>query len=115
MPASRFLPRGAAVMFALALLGSIGVGTASADPNNANSRYILAADCDGRTVDLVTIGGAAGHDLASHDVFVVFGATVDGVWTLPLIPGQAAKDLSTCSYSNFGPDIVIYGQWRSDK
>jgi hypothetical protein len=97
------------------LLGTIGVGAVSADPINDNSRYIYGANCDGELVDLVTNMGASAHDLDSSRTFVLMGATIDGVWTLPLAePGQAKKDLSTCSYTAHDHAIVIYGKWKAD-
>ena len=95
----------------VALLLTLGVGTTLADPVDPNSRYIPGADCDGQVTNLVTMYGAASQDLGSTRVFVLMGAMRDGVWTLPLVPGQASKDLATCRYSNFGHDDVIFGRW----
>jgi hypothetical protein len=99
---------------AIALILTLGVGTASAQPDNANIRTIPGANCDGQTVDLVTMNGAAAWDAATESVFVLMGAMRDGVWTLPIPRGQADRDLSTCEYTNFGHDDVIFGIWVAD-
>ena len=98
----------------IALVLTLGVGTASAAPSNANVTTIAGADCDGQSVDLVTIAGTVAWDVVGGRVFVMMGSTVDGVWFVPLVPGQAERDLATCRYGNFGHDAVIYGIWVSD-
>jgi len=95
----------------IVLMLTVGVGSATAQPDNKNLRSIPGADCDGQIVDLVTMYGSAAWDAATGAVFVLMGATRDGVWVVPLVPGQAAKDLDTCRYTNFGHDDVIYGMW----
>jgi hypothetical protein len=100
-----------AIVASVALLATLGAGTALASPANVNTRYIPGADCDGQSVDLATMQGAAAWDVATGRVFVLMGLTVDGVWAAPIPKGQAKADLSTCSYDNFGPHIVIYGMW----
>jgi hypothetical protein len=101
----------AAVVGGVALLLTVGIGSVSAQPANDNIRTIAGADCEGQTVDLVTMNGAAAWDAATGRVFVLMGATRDGIAILPLVPGQADKDLSTCRYTNFGHLDVIYGMW----
>jgi hypothetical protein len=96
---------------AAALVLTLGIGTASAAPSDPNIRAIPGANCEGQTVDLVTMNGAAAWDAATGRVFVLMGATVNGVWVTPIPPGQSTKNLSSCSYDNFGPHIVIYGTW----
>ena len=101
----------AALIGAVAMVMTVGVPAVAAMPGNDNARSIPGADCDGQTVDLVTMNGAAAWDADSGRVFVLMGAQVDGVWTLPISNGQSSKSLSTCAYDNFGPHIVIYGKW----
>jgi hypothetical protein len=100
----------AVAISAAMVAASLAAGVVSADPNNKNSRYIYGADCDGQSVDLVTESGAAAQDLNSISVFALMGATVDGVWVVAIPNGQIDK-VTTCTYSNFGHDVVIYGRW----
>jgi hypothetical protein len=93
---------------------TLGAGTASAAPIKS-SVTIAGADCDGRTVDLITNGGPVAWDLAGQRVFVLMGASRDGVWLFPIVPGQATHDLAQCRYTNFGHDDVIYGIWAPDR
>ena len=103
----------AAVVAGQVLVLTLGIGTASAQPDNGNVRAIPGAHCDGQSVDLVTMFGAAAWNQATGAVFVLKGVTVDGAWTVPIPNGQASKALSTCSYDNFGPHITIYGSWET--
>jgi hypothetical protein len=107
--------RFAALVGAVAMVMTVGVPAVAAFPGNENVRSIPGADCDGQTVDLVTMNGAAAWDADSGRVFVLKGAQVDGEWTLPISNGQSSKRLSTCAYDNFGPHIVIYGKWVTPK
>ena len=100
-----------ALVGAAAIVLSVGVGTVAAAPSNENIRTIPGANCEGQTVDLVTMQGAASWNTASGAVFVLMGVQVNGVWAVPIPNGQSSKNLSTCSYDNFGPHIVIYGKW----
>ena len=47
----------------IVLLVTVGVGTASADPINKNSRY-LTVNCNGEILDIVTESGSAAQILA---------------------------------------------------
>lgn len=104
------------------LILTVGVGTALADPINSNSRYVYGAQCGPaggsptESVDFVTNMGAAGHDLNSPRTFELMGATVNGVWVVPLAePGQAKKNLIACSFTNLeGVPVVWYGKWKLD-
>jgi hypothetical protein len=97
------------VLGAMVLLGSVGVGTVSADPINKNSRY-FSANCDGAILDFVTQSGAAAQVLSDGRVVVLQGATEDGVWILPISNGQSKADLVECVYTQLfdGHQFVIY-------
>ncbi|MFL5709011.1 MAG: hypothetical protein ACJ77Y_08520 [Chloroflexota bacterium] len=101
----------AALVGAVAMVMTVGVSAVAAFPGNENVRAIPGADCDGQTVNLVTMNGSAAWDAGSGRVFVLMGAQVNGFWTLPISNGQSSKSLSTCAYDNFGSDVVIYGKW----
>ena len=109
------MKRLAGVVGAVVLTLTIGVGIASAAPDNKNVRSIPGADCGGQTVDLVTMYGSSAWDITNGRVFVLMGATRDGAWIVPLSNGQDGRDLATCHYTNFGHDDVIYGKWVSDQ
>ena len=51
--------RFAALVGAVAMVMTVGVPAVAAFPGNENVRSIPGADCDGQTVDLVTMNGAA--------------------------------------------------------
>jgi hypothetical protein len=99
----------------LVLVLTLGVGTASADPLNGNTRYVYGVNCGGELVDFDLNMGAAAHDLNSSRVFQLMGATVNGVWVVPLAePGQAKKDLTACSFTSLqGNAVVWYGKWKT--
>ncbi len=103
-----------ATVGALLLLGTVGVGAVSADPINGNSRY-FSASCNGELVDFVTNMGASGHVVGDSRVFVLFGATEDGAWIVPLVPGQSKKDLVVCTYTELfdGHQFVVYGKFKT--
>ena len=94
---------------ALALLGTVGVGAASADPVNTNSRY-FSANCDGEILNFVTNNGGAAHVIGDSRVAVLQGATRDGVWILPISNGQSKADLVECVYTQLfdGHQFVVY-------
>ena len=93
---------------ALVLVG-LGVGVASADPINTNSRY-FSANCDGEILNFVTNNGASAHVIGNSRVATLQGATQDGVWTLPITNGQSKADLVECVYTQLfnGHQFVIY-------
>lgn len=93
----------------LLLLATVGVGAASADPINANSRY-FSADCDGEILDFVTTSGTSAQVLSDHRVAVMQGATMDGEWIVALNRGQSMADLVECVYTELfdGHQFVVY-------
>ena len=98
-----------AMVGATILLATIGVGAASADPINKNSRYVTA-NCDGEIVPFVTTSGASGHALADTRTFVLRGAKEDDEWIIPITNGQSKADIVECIYTQLfdGHQFVIY-------
>jgi hypothetical protein len=94
---------------AVALLATVGMGTASADPINKNSRY-FSAICDGEVLDFVTKSGASAQVLSDSRVAVLYGATRDGEWIIPIMAGHSKLDLTECVYTQLfdGHQFVIY-------
>src|SRR6476469_4786302 len=85
---------------AVLLLLTLGVGAASADPNNSKNSIEFSMSCDGHVVDIVIgNGGAAAHDLDGTATLILMGITDHGQWLIPLVPGQADKDLTQCAYT----------------
>jgi len=76
----------------IVLLATIGVGTASADPINKNSRY-LTVNCNGEILDIVTESGTAAQVLGDTRVAVLHGLRDGDVWLSPISNGQSKADL----------------------
>jgi len=86
----------------IVLLATIGVGTASADPINKNSRY-LTVNCNGEILDIVTESGTAAQVLGDTRVAVLHGLRDGDVWLSPISNGQSKADLLECPYvTQFG-------------
>ena len=93
----------------LLLLATVGVGVASADPINVNSRY-FSANCDGEVLDFVTTSGTSAQVLSDTRVAVMQGATMDGEWIIPINRGQSKAGLVECVYTQLfdGHQFVVY-------
>jgi hypothetical protein len=94
---------------ALLMLATIGVGAASADPINKNSRYITV-DCEGEIIPFVTTSGASGHALDDTRTLVLRAATEDGVWIIPFSKGQSKATTVECVYQQLfdGHQFVVW-------
>ena len=103
------MKRAISTLTALLMLGTLGVGAASADPINGNSRY-LSVSCNGEVLNLVTQSGSVAQVLGDSRVLVMQGATRDGVWILPINKGQQKADLVECTYLQLfdGHQFVIW-------
>ena len=93
----------------LLLFATVGVGVASADPINVNSRY-FSANCDGEVLDFVTTSGTSAQVLSDNRVAVMQGATMDGEWIIPINRGQSKAGLVECVYTQLfdGHQFVVY-------
>ncbi len=94
------------VLAGLALAFTLGVGTASAAPDNKNT-ISWPITCDGQAYQLTYNSGSASFR-SDGATLVLMGATRDGQWIVPLVPGQTTKDLTVCTYTAFGHDDAIY-------
>jgi hypothetical protein len=88
------------------LLLTIGLGAASASPDNKNT-ISWPIMCDGQSYTLTYNSGAASFR-SDGATLVLMGAMRDGQWNLPLVPGQTDKDLTVCTYTFFGHDDAIW-------
>ena len=88
------------------LLLTVGLGSASAAPDNKNTLSWPIA-CGGQPYILTYNSGSASFR-SDGATLVLMGSTRDGQWAVPLVPGQSTKDLTVCTYTFFGHDDVIY-------
>jgi hypothetical protein len=102
-----------AIVGGLALVLTIGVGVASAAPDNKNT-ISWPITCDGQVYTLTYNSGSASFR-SDGATLELMGATRDGQWVVPLVPGQSTKDLTVCTYTFFGHDDAIYVQVTSTK
>ena len=98
--------RSSAILTALLMLASVGVGTVSADPLNQNTRTRDVLCDNGELLTFVLVNGAAAHIVGETRVGVSQGITEDGVWVGPINHGQSKQDLVACAYLQ-----PINGHW----
>ena len=98
-----------AVVGAVLMLATVGVGAASADPVNKNSRYI-DLDCEGEIIPVVTTSGTSAHALDDSRTLVLRAATEDGVTIIPFTNGQSKATTVRCVYLQLfgGHQFVIW-------
>lgn len=107
------MKRAAGLLAGAAFVLTIGVGTVSAAPDNKNTISWPIA-CDGQAYRLTYNSGSASFR-SDGATLELMGATRDGSWIVPLVPGQSTKDLTVCTYTAFGHDDAIYVKVTSTK
>jgi hypothetical protein len=90
----------------IVLLLTVGLGSASAAPDNKNT-ISWPITCDGQPYMLTYNSGSASFR-SDGATLVLMGATRDGQWIVPLVPGQSDKAPTVCTYTFFGHDDAIY-------
>jgi hypothetical protein len=107
------MKRAAGLLAGAAFVLTVGVGTVSAAPDNKNTISWPIA-CDGQAYRLTYNSGSASFR-SDGATLELMGATRDGAWVVPLVPGQSTKDLTVCTYTAFGHDDAIYVKVTSTK
>jgi|SRR5690349_14866128 hypothetical protein len=105
------MKRAGGIVGSLTLVLTVGVGSALAAPDNKNT-ISFPITCDGQSYTLTYNSGSASFR-SDGATLVLMGSMRDGQWSVPLVPGQAEKDLTVCTYTFFGHDDVIWVKVQS--